>query len=150
MATNRIENIYTDYRTATEFSPDYTLDFFTKNSILFNNLAKFTDKEELELYVELMNQNLNALYQKGRYSETVATAEQSIKFVNTEIERLNLAPFTNEWCSGILFLEAMALYNLRNYKTSTKIFKRLAEKDRRNENYKNWLSYSLYGQRMWI
>jgi tetratricopeptide (TPR) repeat protein len=137
MATNTIENIYIHYRTTSEFSSDAVIDFFTRNSILFNNLTKFTDKEELKLYAELMCQNLNALYHKGRYSEIVATAEKNIRFVNTKIVRLNLVAFINEWYSGILFLKAMALYKLKNYKVSTKIFRQLTNEDKRNENYKN-------------
>ncbi len=150
MAINTIENIYFDYRTATEYSPDYTLDFFTKNSILFSNLTTFKDEEELKLYCELVYQNLNALYQKGRYNDTANTAEKSLQFIDNEIERLRLTTFDDHWYNGILSFKAMALYNVRDYKASTNIFRKLTQCDKNNENYKKWLSYSLYGQRMWI
>jgi hypothetical protein len=150
MATNNIENIYFDYRTATEYPPDYTLDFFKKNSILFGNLTALKDEEELKLYCELVYQNLSALYQKGRFNDTVDTAKKSLKFIDIEKERLRLTKFDGEWYNGLLSFQAMALYNLRDYKASTTIFRQLADNDKKNENYKNWLSYSLYGQRMWI
>ena len=150
MATNTIENIYFDYRTATEYPPDYTLEFFKKNSVLFSNLATFKDEKELKLYCELVYQNLSALYQKGRYNDTVDTAKKTLKFIEYEIERLSLKAFNDEWYIGLLSFEAMALYQLRDYKASTNIFRQLTQYDKRNENYKNWLSYSLYGQRMWI
>lgn len=44
----------------------------------------------------------------------------------------------------------MASYRLRDYKISTLVFIQLTRIDTKNENYKNWLSYSRYGQRMWI
>lgn len=150
MATNTIENIYFDYRTAAEYPPDYTLEFYIKNSILFSNLAAFKDEKGLRLYCELVYQHLSALYQKGRYNDIVDTATKSLIFIDTEKERLSLRTFSDEWYNGILSFEAMALYQLREYKASTNIFRQLSQYDKKNENYKNWLSYSLYGQRMWI
>ena len=41
-------------------------------------------------------------------------------------------------------------YRLKDYKTSTTIFKVLTKHDDKNENYKRWLSYSTYGQRIWL
>lgn len=150
MATNTIESIYFDYRKATEYPPEYTLDFFTRNSIFFSNLKTFKDEEELKLYCELLYQNLSALYQKGRYNDTVDTAKKILEFINAEIVRLKFRALDDDWYYGILLFEGMALYNLRDYKASTNIFRRLTEHDKKNENFSDWLNYSLYGQRMWI
>ncbi len=81
---------------------------------------------------------------------TPSILQKNLKFIENEIERLSLKAFIDEWYIGLPSFEAMALYHLRDYKASTNIFRQLTQYDKRNGNYKNWLSYSLYGQRMWI
>jgi hypothetical protein len=105
---------------------------------------------ELKFYVQLAWQHCNALYLKNRFNEMADTAIKYLEIIDGEIERLKDNSVKDKWYFGILFLEGMAVYNLRDYKGSTPIFKQLSKQDPQNENYKNWLSYSLYGQRMWI
>jgi hypothetical protein len=44
----------------------------------------------------------------------------------------------------------MATYRLRDYKTSTPIYKYLTSADPKNDSFKNWLNYSSYGQKIWL
>ena len=150
MTTNTIKQLYGDYRTPSEYPHDYTLDFITRNAILFNNIKTFQDADELNLYVQLSWQHLNALYSKDRFNETADNAIKYLQIIDNEINRLNLNSSKDDWYYGLLLLKGTAVYQLRDYKTSTPIFKQLVAHDSKNENYKNWLSYSLYGQRMWI
>ncbi len=150
MTANNIQQLYSDYRTATEYPPDYTLDFIARNTILFNNIKSFKDADELNLYVQLSWQHLNALYGKDRFNETADNAIKYLHIIDSEIDRLNLHSSKDDWYYGLLLFKGMAIYRLRDYKTSTPIFKQLVAHDTKNENYKSWLSYSLYGQRMWI
>jgi hypothetical protein len=150
MGTNSIQLLYSDYRTATEYSPEYVLDFFSRNALQFNNITRFQDGDELHLYIELTWQYLNALFIKDRYNVTVDQSIKHLEIIDREMEHLNITSIKNDWYYGILFLKGMATYRLRDYKTSTLIFKRLIEVDPENDNYKNWLNSSRYGQRMWI
>ena len=150
MTATLIENIYNDYRAANEYSPDCTIEFFSKNAILFNNITKFRDESELNFYIQLLWQYLNALYKKGRFNNAADIAIKHLNIIDGEIERLNLVQLKDDWYYGILFIKGMALYELRDFKISTPVFKQLVGYDSKNENYKNWLNYSLYGQRLWI
>jgi hypothetical protein len=150
MAASTIENIYNDYRTASEYPADYTFDFFSKNAIQFNNITTLKNESELKLYIELIWQQLNALYQKDRLNKAADIAIKHLKIIDNEIDRLNLLSIKDDWYYGILLFKGMAFYRLRDYKTSTPIFKQLVAHDSKNDNYKIWLSYSLYGERMWI
>ena len=145
-----IENIYNDYRTANEYPSYYTLDFFAKNAIPLNNLDSFKDDNELKLFIELSWQHLNALYQKDRYNDTADNAIKYLKTIDSKINQHNLPFIKDDWYYGILLFKRMATYRLRDYKTSTPIFKELTEHDSKNENYKNWLRYSKYGLHLWI
>jgi hypothetical protein len=149
MATASIESIYIDYRTAPEFPPDYTLQFFEKNDIFLKNLA-IKNNNALTLFIELAWQHLNALYQKDRYNETFDNALRYLRIIDGKINEHNNATKKNEWYYGILFFEGMAAYQLRAYKISTPVFKELTEHDSKSDNYKNWLRYSKHGQRLWI
>lgn len=150
MVTKTIQHLYSDYRTTTEYSPEYSLDFFSKNAVTFNNIKNFQDSSELNIYIELTWQYLYALYEKGRYNETVDHSIKHLQTIDREIERLNLSSIKNDWYYGIILFKGMASYRLRDYKISTLVFIQLTRIDAKNENYKNWLSYSRYGQRMWI
>ena len=44
----------------------------------------------------------------------------------------------------------MSFYNLNDYKTATPIFRELVKHDNKNDRYKNWLDYSIHGQRIWL
>lgn len=150
MATNSIQLLYSDYRTATEYSPEYALDFFSRNALQFNNITTFQDCDELQLYIELTWQYLNALFLKDRYNVTVDQSIKHLEIIDREMKRLHITSIKNDWYYGILFLKGMATYRLRDYKTSTLIFKQLMGVDLKNDNYKNWFNFSRYGQRMWI
>ena len=134
----------------TEYSPDYALDFFSRNALQFNKITRFQDSDELHLYIELTWQYLNALFVKERYNNTVDKSIKHLEIIVREMERLNISGIKNDWYYGIHFLKGMATYRLRDYKTSVLIFKRLMETDPKNESYKNWFDFSRYGQRIWI
>jgi hypothetical protein len=150
MAINSIQLLYNDFRGTTEYSPDYTLDFFSRNAIEFNDINTFQDSDVLHLYIELTWQYINALFVKDRYNNTIDQSTKHLEIIDKEIECLCVNSIKDEWYYGILFLKGMAAYRLRDYKTSTFIFKGLTQVDSKNENYKNWLHFSKYGQRMWI
>ncbi len=150
MPPTSIENIYNDYRTAGEYSPDYALDFFAKNAIPLNNPDACKDGSELKLYVELSWQHLNALYQKYRYNDTADNAKKYLNIIDSKINQHSQAFIKDDWYYGIVLFKGMATYQLRDYKASNTIFKELTEHDSKNDNYKKWLSYSKYGLHLWI
>lgn len=148
--TSNIEKIYNDFRTDFENSPNYVIDFYSKNILFLNNIKTFTDKEELRFFIEIVWQYLNAIYQKDRFNETVDFADKNLKLIDSELIRLNADGLKDDWYNGILHFKGMASYRLRDYKTSTPIYKYLAATDPKNDSFKNWLNYSTYGQRLWL
>lgn len=148
--TNNIEKIYNDFRADFENKPDYVIDFYSKNSLFLNNIKSFTDKEELRLFIEIVWQYLNAVYQKDRFNETVDFADKNLKLIDSELIKLNADELKDDWYNGILHFKGMASYRLRDYKTSTAIYKQLTTADPKNDSFKNWLNYSNYGQRLWL
>lgn len=148
--TRNIEKIYSDFRTDFENSPDYVIDFYSKNILFLNNIETFTDKEELRFFIEIVWQYLNAIYQKDRFNETVDFSDRNLKLIDSELSRLVADDLKNDWYNGILHFKGMAAYRLRDYKTSTLIYKYLTTADPKNDSFKNWLNYSAYGQRLWL
>lgn len=149
MAGN-IEKIYNDLRADFENSPDYVIDFYSKNNLFLHNIKTFTDKDELRLFIEIVWQYLNAVYQKDRFNETIDFADKNLNLIDSELIRLNADGLKDDWYNGILHFKGMASYRLRDYKTSTPIYKYLTTADSKNDSYKNWLNYSSFGQKIWL
>lgn len=148
--TRSIEKIYNDLRADFENSPDYVIGFYAKNTLFLNNIKTFTDTEELRLFIEIIWQYLNAVYQKDRFNETVDFADKNLKLIDSEVIRLNADGLKDDWYNGILHFKGMASYRLHDYKTSTLIYKYLTTADPKNDNFKNWLNYAAYEQRLWL
>lgn len=148
--TSNIEKIYDDFRTDFDSKPDFVIDFYSKNSLFFNNIKTFKNKEELRLFIEITWHYLNAIYQKDRFNDTVDNANQNLLLIDNEIDLLNANDLKDDWYNGVLHFKGMATYRLRDYKTSTSIYKYLTSVDSKNDSYKNWLNYSSYGQKIWL
>ena len=148
--TNSIENIYSDFRTNFINTPDFAIDFYEKNSLYFNNIKQFKDDEELRLYIELVSKYAEAVYQKDRCNLVVDIIDKQQLFIDKEIQRLNAEELKNDWYHSLQFVKGMASYNLKDYKTSTPIFKKLVQFDNQNDHYKNWLTHSKYGLKLWL
>ncbi|MFC5270444.1 hypothetical protein [Adhaeribacter terreus] len=148
--TSNLERIYGDFRSTFENKPDFVIDFFVNNSLLLNNINTINDKNELKVFIEMTWQYLNAIYQKDRFNETVDFADKNLKLIDSEISRLYADDLKDDWYNGILHFKGMAAYRLRDYKTSTPIYKYLTTTDPKNDSFKNWLNYSTYGQKLWL
>jgi len=148
--TNRIENIYSDFRTNYNNTPEFAIDFYEKNSIFFNNIEQFEDKEELRMYIELVSKYAEAIYQKDRWNLAVDFVDRQQLFIDNEIQRLNADNLKNAWYHSLQFVKGMASYNLKDYKTATPIFKNLVKYDNQNDRYKKWLAHSTYGLNLWL
>ena len=121
MAASLISNIYDELRSSYEDNPEFIIDFFTKNTIAFNNITVFSDIDDLRCYIELTCLFTEALYKKDRYDDTVDTINKLSPIINKEVTRLEAFELKGEWYHSILFLKGMASYSLRDYKTATPI-----------------------------
>lgn len=148
--TSNIEKIYDDFRADFENKPDFVIDFYSKNSLVLSNIKTFKNKEELQLFIEIIWQYLNAIYQKGRFNDTVDIADKNLLLIDNEINRLSANCLKDDWYNGVLHFKGMATYRLGDYKTSTSIYRYLCSVDPKNDSYKNWLNYSFYGQKIWL
>lgn len=117
--TSNIEKIYDDFRADFENKPDFVIDFYSKNSLVLSNIKTFKNKEELQLFIEIIWQYLNAIYQKGRFNDTVDIADKNLLLIDNEINRLSANCLKDDWYNGVLHFKGMASYRLRDYKTST-------------------------------
>ncbi len=148
--TTNIENIYSAFRKNYVDKPDFAIDFYEKNLIYLNNIKQFKDKEELKLYIEIVCKYAEAIYQKDRYNLAIDFVDKQNNFIDNEILRLNADDIKDAWYHSLQFVKGMASYKLKDYKTATPIFKKLLQFDNQNDRYKNWLSYSQYGQKLWL
>lgn len=148
--TNNIEKIYSTLMSTFEDNSEFMVDFYAKNSIFLNNISTFNNKEELRQYIEINWQYINAIFRKDRFNDTIDFIDKNLPIIDNEIIRLDVTDLKDEWYNGILFYKGMANYNLRDFKTSTPIFKYLVNVDCKNDNYKIWLNHSRHRQRIWL
>lgn len=150
MKPNTISQIYYDFRSAYDNTPETTIDFYIKNALVLNNIKTFDDKEQLKFYIELTNKYSEALYHKKRYNPTIDFIQDKLPLIDSEIARLDADEIKDDWYYHILFVKAMALYSLYNYKKAYLMLKRLSERDPENEQIKIWRKYASYGRYKWI
>jgi len=150
MPLTTIEEIYAEFRASYIKDVDPRINFFERNAIIINNTKQFKDKEELELYIQLIGDYTNAVYQKGHYNTAIDLVDKYQVFVDNEIQRLNATEIKNDWYYSLALIKGISLYNLKDYKTSTPIFKKLVVISPQNDNFKNWLHLSQVWQRQWL
>ena len=148
--TNNIEYIYSDFRTNYVDKPEFAIDFYEKNSIYLNNIKQFKDKDELTLFIEIVCKYAEAVYQKDRFNLAIDIVNKQQVFIDNEIQRLNADDLKDAWYHNLQFVKGMASYNLKDYNTATPIFKKLVQFDNQNDRYKNWLTHSQYGLKLWL
>jgi hypothetical protein len=148
--TYHIQNIYSDFRTNYENNPDFSIDFYKRNSIYLDNIIEFKDKQDLKSYIEIISKYTDAIYQKGHYNLAIDIINEKQIFIDNEILRLHADELKDSWYYSLQFVKGMASYYLKDYKTSTLIFKNLVEIDNQNDLFKIWLNNSQYGLNLWI
>jgi tetratricopeptide (TPR) repeat protein len=144
MTPSTIETLYAEFRATYVSTPDFVINFYEKNAMFFNNIKQFLNKEELGMYIEIVEKYIWAFYNKGSYNIAIDLVDKHQVFIDKEIKRLNADELKNEWYYSLSFVKGMASYNQNDYKTATRIFKRLVLIDNKNDNYKNWLKSSKY------
>lgn len=99
---NRIQQIFNEFRSLNDFSPQKALEFFIENLNVLDSVSTFKDSDEFHLYVQLVWQYINALYQKGRYNEALDAAIKYLDISDREVTRLNWGDKLDDWYNGIL------------------------------------------------
>jgi len=148
--TNNLTLLYNDFRTDFENSPDFVIDFYTKNIVFFNNISAFKDKDDLKYFIEMTCKYIEAIYLKDRYNQALDLIDKYLPFIDNELSRLNATELKDSWYQSFDFVKATSLYKLKAYQQASPIFKKLTNIDPENDNYKSWLRYSVYGQRLWF
>ena len=150
MSESFIKLLYTDYRTDKDYKPDYIINFFSVNEDRLGGIKSIDNRNDLKLYIELIWQYCHGLFSKDRYNDTINTVDKYQSLIDKELTRLKAGDIKDDWYYGLYLFKGMAAYRLKDYKTATNLFKVLTKHDDKNENYKRWLSYSTYGQRIWL
>ena len=148
MSNISIKTIYDEYLGSYTNEPSFTIEFWNINSVFLNNVKTFSDLEQLRLYIELTWQYINAKFSKCHYNDICDFVSKRRLLIDSEIERLDGEKLRDNWYYGILFFSGMSSFNLKDYKSSTPLFKELVQYDQKNDNYKDWLNNSIYGQRL--
>lgn len=148
MATATLDSIYTHFKAGFKESPDFAIDCYEKNAIVFDTIKTFATAEELKYFIELNWHYINALFAKDHYNQAIDEANAVLPLIDSELIKLNASHLKNDWYYGIFFLKGMAHYKLRNYKEATPVFKALCVQDTQNDLYHKWHRSSKYGQRL--
>ena len=141
---------YNQFRESFIDNPDFVINFFSERQTLFSSIQKFESVEILNSFSQMAWHFLKAMYQKGRYNQVINFANQLLNSIESESIRLHGKTSIEYWHNGILHFKGMAAYQLRDFKTSTPIFRYLAKLDPESDNFKIWLNLSRYGQSMWL
>ena len=108
------------------------------------------NERELDLFFQLSREHILALVNKGRFNIAADLAQGYSKFIIEEGQKFNFLITLNELYLELRFLQAVANYNLKNYKVSTAIFKSLLLHDKKNELYQKWFRLSAFGKNMFV
>ena len=146
--SSSIDNIYSEFITKNDHSADYAISFYERKSIFFNHNKQLTNKGEVGLYIELICRFTEAYYQKEHFTIAIDIVDKQQAFIDSEIERLNAGEIKDSLYHSIQFVKGMATYKLKDFKASFEIFESLTHYDSKNDNYRNWLNLSRFGQKM--
>ncbi|MBS4059093.1 MAG: hypothetical protein KG029_01720 [Bacteroidetes bacterium] len=135
-------DIYSDFY---EIDPNDSMGIirlYEKNQLLLDNKLSFKDKADFNDFVLLVGQYVISLEKMGKYSKAIKYADRLLELIDSKKVdfEINLNDFTTYW--SILTTKGRSLYNLKDYKNSIPIFKRLTDWDADNDNLKNWLDSS--------
>ena len=95
----------------------------------------------------MISKYVEAIYFKNRFNLAVDIIDKKQIFIDAEIQHLNAHQLKDDWYYGLQFFKGMSCYNLKDYKTAERIFKKLTEYDGQNERFKLWLEHAKYGLR---
>ena len=147
MSVSIIRKVYDEFRLTFENTPDFIIEFYSKNALILKNIYTFENTDDLKIYIELISKFAEALYFKRRFNEVLSYLDKCLNMINSEITRLNAPSVKNDWYYNILSVKAMSLYSVQDFKGSASLFKILIDQDPKNELYKNWYRYANYGLR---
>lgn len=145
-----LKNISNEFWSGNPEDSDFVIEFYTNHFSFFRNIKTFNDKDELKIYIEISCTFLKVLYEKSRFNDVVNNAEKILKMIEQGISKFHASEFKNDWYYGIVFIKGTSYYKLHDYKSATPIFKLLVQEDSLNDNYKKWLTYSIYKERRWL
>ncbi len=142
-----IENTFAVYKTTRQPTASFHIDFYNSNKVFLNSIKQFRDSEELSIFIELNWYYLNDLSKRSYLNDLVDAAEKIRPLIDAEIKRLGAEKLRDNKYFGLLYYYAVASYDLHDYKTATPLFRELIKFDQKNDKFKKWLEYSIYGQR---
>ena len=143
-----LNNLYRKFINDFQPDPDYVIEFFRNNSVIINNLKEFTSKEDLESFMEIYYQYLNALVEKGRYNDTVDSFQRIIPSIESSIDEFKLERARFNYYRWAVYKKAEACYQLRDYSSALVAFKQLYIYEPQSDSLKLWIEYSKAGKRM--
>ncbi len=150
MTEKTIKNIYSEFIATFKDNTDFGIEFYEKNSIFFNKIDHFKDKEELILYIEIVYNYVSSIYCTGRYNNAIDIIDQKIMLIDNEIQRLSADELKGNFYYSLYFVKGMASNKLKDNKTAIEMFEKLIQYDNQNDRFKLWLNDSKYAQRMWF
>jgi tetratricopeptide (TPR) repeat protein len=127
-------------------SPDYSIDFFKGHAIIFNNIKSFEYESDLLLFMEIYYSCINAFIIKGQHNNALSSLLKVVPVIEQSIDKFKIDRVTFNFYKWILFLQANAYYNLKDYSPALNIFKQLYAYEPENDIFKQWIEYSKYGR----
>jgi tetratricopeptide (TPR) repeat protein len=145
-----IEKVYGNFVLTTMESPDTAINFFNENIVVFNNIERFETKEDLINFEHMFWFYSSALFERGRYNDTIDIVLKFLPIIEIGIEEFEIDKSSDKHYKRIIYEKARASYNLNDYNAAFNDFKELSSYEPNNDRYKNWLSSSNNGKQQRI
>ena len=130
-------------------SDDYygIIEFYENKSVYFDNKKTFNDYEDFICFSQVAALYVISLEKKGRYRNTIEYVDKFISVFNEQFKNYEIIKNDFDAYWSILTSQGRALYEMKEYKRATIVFKNLVDRDKKNDYLKNWLDASKQGRR---
>jgi len=139
-----MQQFYERYKNGYSDSPEHAIDFYNENLILFRNTTQFKNENEFIIFISVYYELVTAFVKKKQYKNAIK-ALGILPVIEKAIDDFKIGRSTLNNYRWLLFQQAIALYNLRHFHASKKIFKVLLSYDIENDNLKLWIENSNLG-----
>ena len=133
-----MESIYTRYKSEYAHSPDSAIKFYKENRLLFNNINRFSNQQELLLFMEVYYQCVNAFVIRKQYRNALS-ALRSLPAIERAMDEFGIDRSKYQFYKQIIFQKACSLYYLRDVNQAMRLFSQLHEYEPENDVLKNWV-----------
>ncbi len=121
--------------------------FYKNHKLVFDNKSIFNDKREFKNHIVILAKYIISLEKTGKYRMVISSADNFLNFIESRIAGFEIEKSDCVEYWSILTSKGRALYNIKDYKESIRLFKQLLLWDPENDNFQEWLRASKFENR---